>query len=92
MNNKGNIRKAYKAFREDLKQCPDFIRFKQDAYRISYEDRIGRERLNDRELSTDWITVLRPKQIGINYNVPEVYTKESRDLNNKLKHNFKKVK
>lgn len=90
MNNKGNIRKAYKAFQEDLKSCPDFIKFKQNAISITFEDELRRERLNDRELSNEWINVLKPKQISISFNVPEVYTKESRRLNDKLKNHFKK--
>lgn len=90
MNNKGNIRKAYKAFQEDLKSCPDFIKFKQNAISTTFEDRLGRERINYRELGNEWVNVLTPKQISINFNVPEVYTKESRRLNDKLKNHFKK--
>jgi hypothetical protein len=84
MNNKGNIRLAYKVFEKDLQKCPDFIKFKEDSIRIVFEDRLVRERnhIGSKDLST--INVLKPNPIRITFNVPQVYTKKARKLNKLL--------
>jgi len=84
MNNKGNIKLAYKTFERDLQRCPDFIKFKENSVRVVYEDSIQRERnhIGSKDLSTT--NVLKPKPIKITFNLPEVYTKKSRKLNRLL--------
>ena len=85
MNDKGKISLAYKIFAKDLQKCPDFIKFKNDCVRVVFEDRLARERthIGSKDLGT--VNVLKPKSVKINFNVPEVYTKNSRRLNNLLK-------
>jgi len=39
-NNKGNIKLAFETFLKDLQTCEEYQRFKKDAVRIAYEDRI----------------------------------------------------
>lgn len=84
MNNKGNIRIAYKTFEKDLQKCPDFKKFKENSIRVVFEDRLTRERnhIGSKDLSTT--NVLKPVPIKITFNLPEVYTKKSRKLNRLL--------
>ena len=64
MNSKDNICKAYAQFANNLQQDKDYLRFRADAYRLSFVD---------------------GKKVQTFYNVPNVYTPETRKLNQKLR-------
>lgn len=84
MNSKGGIKKAFEQFRKDLKESPEYIKFKKDSVSITFEDRVTAEPLNEREQIIDKINVLRPFKVTTEFFVPDVNTKETRDLNKKI--------
>lgn len=85
MNTKGGINLAYKVFKEDLKECAEYKRFKQDAVKLEYEDRLFRESQNPEEKGLiDPIYVLQPVEITVYYHVPDMENVETRKLNKKV--------
>ena len=84
MNSKGGIKKAFEQFRKDLKDSPEYTKFKKDSVSVTFEDRLTKEPLNEREQIIDKITVLRPFKVITEFFVPELNTKETRDLNKKI--------
>lgn len=80
MNNKGNIQKAYLQFQKDLQSDPDYIQFKENANRKCFSDELEPvTTMKDKRFS------LQRKEIVINYNVPQIHTKENRALNSKVR-------
>ncbi len=82
MNTKRGIIKAFKQFQRDLKQDKDFISFKHNSHRISYEDRKTIDKYEGEKGFSDGI--IKPFKVIVNYQLPEINTKENRRLNNEL--------
>ena len=83
MNNKGNVKEAFKQFRKDFDKlgrnkeyCFDSIKVKESLHPVENSE-------------SEKVIVFRNKEICIDYGRVDVYTKESRRLNDKL---FKKIK
>jgi hypothetical protein len=77
MENKGNILEAYKQFKKDLIYSKEYLDFKSNSKRVTYEDR----KLPD---YSGMIT----KTLIIDYGVVNVFTKEQKKLNKELKVGF----